>query len=325
MDEGTLIARLTALEPPNLERTRERAVTNVPARLATIAETAKIIPQGGFLRSRGVRCGRIAAAGAAICFAIAFFSLFTAPGRAVSTWVGERLGLGQPGSHPSLKQLRAGWTRGTSAEGAPAYVLAVGPVPEGGRTNGGGRYEFITYWPRDPQDKSIGGRHWELDKPCFELDLTQGRSSYGGSCGVLPEGPDLFVSGLAGNAAPGHELLFLSGRTSDEVASVQADLDGDPIPVELVPIPATYIERFHIGRPFKFFVGFLDGRLHGGDVTVTALDASGKVLSWRQLEAPDLSAAQRANCKWARAVLRKGEMSRRIALRNVRASCATIR
>ncbi len=324
MNDEKLIARLGSLEPPSGELARERAVTNVPVRLAAIAETAKNLPEEGFLRSRGVRYGRTAAAAAAICLVIAFFSLSTAPGRAVSNWVGERLGFGQPGSHPSLKQLRASWTRGTSAEGQPAYVLAVGPVPEGGRPNGGGRYEFITYWPRQP-DESRGGGHWDLDEPCFELDLTQQRSSYGGSCGVLPEGPDLYVDGLAGNAAPGHELLFLSGRTSDEVASVQANLDGNPIPVELVSIPAAYIDRFHIGRPFRFFVGFLDERLHGGNVTVTALDASGKVLARRQLEAPDDLAAQRANCEWARDVLRKGEMSRKNALKNVRTSCARVR
>ena len=324
MTEEQIIVRLGALEPPGGKPARERAVKDVPARVVAIAEAAGTHPEEGSLRSRGVCRGRVAAVGAAACLAIVFFSLFTAPGQAVTAWVGEHLGFGQPGGHPSLKQLRAGWTRGTSAEGRPAYVLAVGPVPERGRANGGGRYEFITYWPRRPKESRGGGR-WDLGEPCFELDLTQVRSSYGGSCGVLPEGPNLFVDGLAGNAAPGDELLFLSGRTGDEVASVQADLDGDPIPVELVPIPATYIGRFHLGRPFKFFVGFLDGRLHGGDVTVTALDASGKVLARRRLEAPDLVAAQRANCEWARDLLRKGEMSRRNALKNLRASCSDVR
>jgi hypothetical protein len=260
----------------------------------------------------------------AACLALACFGAFTSPGRAMTSWVGDRLGFGQPGGHPSLRQLRAGWTRGTSAEGQPAYVLAVGPVPRDGKANGGGRYELITYWPQQPRDSRGGGR-WELGKPCFELDLTQARSSYGGSCGVLPEGPDLFVSGVAGNAAPGDELFSVIGQAGDAVASVHADLNGNRIPIELVPIPANYVERFHLGRTFKFFVGFLEGRLRGGTITVAALDASGKVLARRRLEAPNVVAAQRANCKWAHEVLREGEISRKNALENLRASCVGLR
>jgi len=279
MDDQTLAGRLAALQPPNLEQARERAVRGVP-RLALAAETAKTLPGGWFSRSRGIR-GRHLAAALALGLALVSFSLFTSPGQAMTSWVGERLGFGRPGDPPSLRQLRAGWTKGTVAEGQPAHVLAVGPAP------GGGRYEFITYWPDEP--KGVRQGHWNLEGPCFELDLTQKRSSYGGGCGVLPEGPHLATMGIAGGGMPGEEFHFLSGRTSMAVDSIEAELDGRPLDAELVPIPAELVERLHLGRPFEFFIGFLEGPVHGGTLVVTARDASGHVLARRQIGAPDLS------------------------------------
>lgn len=244
------------------------------------AQTAKKHPGDAFLRSRRIRGLRFAAAALAICLALTSFALFTEPGHAVTSWVGERLGFGQPGEPPSLRQLRAGWTKGTAAEGQPAHVLAVGPVP------GGGRYEFITYWPEQPEGVGRPGA-WDLDGPCFELDLTQMRSSYGEGCGVLPEGPHLAALGLGGGGMPGEELHHFAGRTSMAVEEVEAQLGGRRLEAELVPIPAEFVERFRLERRFKFFVGFLAGRVRGGTLTITARDGSGEVLARKRFELVD--------------------------------------
>lgn len=314
MDDAQLIRRLAALEPPQIEAARERAAEAVPPRVAAVAETAKIIPGGWFMRSREIRGLRLAAAALAICLALTSFALFTQPGHAVTSWVGERLGFGQPGEPPSLRQLRAGWTKGTAAEGQPAYVLAVGPVP------GGGRYEFITYWPEQPEGVGRPGA-WKLDGPCFELDLTQMRSSYGEGCGVLPEGPHLAALGLGGGGMPGEELHHFAGRTSMAVEEIEAELGGRPLEAELVPIPAEFVERFRLERRFKFFIGFLEGAVRGGALTITARDGAGEVLARKRIEVIDRLAIRRSMCEEAKRILREGEMSRRNALRNMRAWC----
>lgn len=275
MDDRTLIALLGGLEPPNLELSRERAITNIPARLPS-AETAKKRPEDAFLRSRGLGRLRWGAATLALCLTLASFSLLTPPGQAVTSWVGERLGFGEPGGRPTLRQLRAGWTKGTVAEGQPAHVLVVGPVP------GGGRYEFITFWPDEPQ--GVREDRWDFGGPCFELDLTQQRSSFTGGCGVLPEGPHLAVAGIAGGSTPRGEVRFLAGRTSTSVAAVEAELGGDALDIDLMEIPDELVAELRLGRSFKFFIGFLDGVPARGTLSVTARDATGRALARRRIE-----------------------------------------
>lgn len=280
MDEGTLIARLAALDPPSLEPTRRRAVADVPVRLRARTEIANGLDSRPHLRVRGSGLRPWGIAALVCVVALASFSLLSAPGQALTSWVGERLGLGEPGAMPALRQLRDAWTKGTAAEGRPAHVLAVGPVP------GGGRYEFITYRPAESTGTRRGG--WG-DRPCFELDLTQRRNSFGADCGIFPEGPVLYAPGLAGNSAPGREIYLLSGRTAASIASVEVELNGTPIAVELVSIPKEFVERFRLGRPFKFFIAFLGGRVGGGTLTITARDDSGRVLATRQLDVFDPS------------------------------------
>ncbi len=284
MDDATLIRRLAGLRPPEPDLARERAAAAVPLRVRAMR------PDGR--RGSARLSPRLAAAFATLLVALTALTLFTPPGQAFTSWVGDRLGFGQPGEHPSLRQLRHKWTRGTSAEGQPAHVLAVGPAPHGGR------YEFITYWPRQPKGKSQG--RWLLGKPCFELDLTQERSSLGSGCGVLPEGPYMTM-GLGGNSFPGDQLLALHGRVSPDVASVEARLNGASVPVEVVPIPARFVRRFRLGQPFSFFVAFLVGKLHGGKLVATARDSSGAMLARRSFDCfstPEPPPRPRIVTKW---------------------------
>lgn len=238
MDDATLIRRLGRLEAAEGDLARERAIEAVPARL-------RAMRSGG--TSRLARLSpRLVAALAALCIALAAFTLLTPPGQAFTSWVGDRLGFGQPGEHPSLRQLRHKWTQGTSAEGQPAHVLVVGP---------------------------------------------------------------------------GEEIFSLSGRASMAVSSIEASLNGAPVHVELVPIPTEFVQRFRLGQPLKFFVAFLEGKLRGGTLIVTARDSSGKVLSRRGLRAPDVVASQVWACEMAHRILREGLEKRRNALKNIRASC----
>lgn len=305
MDDLSLVLRLGALEPPEIELRREQAMRSVVTRLQTSAVR----------RNRRTRLSpRLAAILVSASIAVAGFTLLTPPGQAITSWVGNRLGLGQPGGHPSLRQLRASWTQGTSAEGQPAYVLAVGPAP------GEGRYEFITYWPHETKGGRHGGR-WNLGEPCFEVELTQERSSYGSDCGVLPEGPNLFVS-EGGNGMPGHESFFLSGRASAKVGAVEARVDGEPVDVETVPIPNEFVDRFRLGQPFSFFIAFLHHPPRdGGALTVIARGPTGKVLARHRSETPNFALVQRFACEQAHRVLREGIEKRRNALKNIRATC----
>lgn len=266
MDEATVIRRLEALEPPDLRAARQRAATVAAARVGTRASA-----------HRPPLSRRAVAIASTLCAFLVAFSLLTTPGQAVTSWVGNRLGLGQPGEHPTLRQLRHSWSAGTAAQGQPAYVLATGPAPRGTR------YEFITYEPKAPP-----GKHWDVKGPCFELDLTQARSMTTGGCGVFPEGPDLFAT-YGGNGAPGQELLEASGRASMAVASVDVTLGNRKIPAELTTIPAGLVSRLQLPQRFKFFVAFLPGKLSGGTLTVKARDAKGHLVAERQLEVPNLS------------------------------------
>lgn len=225
-------------------------------------------------------------------------SAFTAPGRAVSDWVGEKLGFGEPGGPPSLRQLNEGWAKGSDLEGQPQYVLVVGPITGRERS----RYEFITYHQASRPDRPA----W-FDGPCFKLDLTQVRSMYTQGCGTLPEGRQfayLGVGGGYGHAYAGEdgvrfsdELFHLSGRAGPEVTSVEASVDGREIPVQLRPVPATLRQRFDLGPPFSFFVGFFSGVPRGGTVEVTARGDGGEVLGHAKTELVDQVESAKLRCR----------------------------
>jgi hypothetical protein len=267
---------------------------------------------------------RIAAIAAAICLVLASLSIFTAPGKAVSSWVGDRLGFGEPGGHPTLHVMRARSNVGTSAEGQPAWVLAVGPAPNGGR------YELITYWPQAPRRhlKNSGHGHWLLGKPCFELDLTQVRQTLGRECGTLPEGPDLYLT-LGVVAKRGFDrssYVFFDGRVSARAEKVEAEVDGRPVPVEVKPIPEALVRRFRLEEPFSFFVSFLPTSVReGGKLTVTARRADGTVLASRSKALPNFERDRRASCVLTYKALRRGIMEKKFALRVIDEMCGPLR
>jgi hypothetical protein len=232
---------------------------------------------------------------------VAAAGVFTTPGRAVTGWVGERLGIGEPGEPggpPALRQLNEAWNRASGLEDHPEYVLVVGPVTGQRRS----RYEFIGYDPPARPDRPTWPRG-----PCFKLDLTQVRSMRSQGCGALPKGGDfayLGVGGGYGHAYLGRdglrfsdELLYLSGRVSPNVASVEATVDGEEIPVQVRPVPEELRRRFHLGRPFSFFVGFFSGHPRGGTVQVTARGADGELLGHAKTELIDQVASKKTMCR----------------------------
>jgi len=267
---------------------------------------------------------RLAATIVAICLVLASLTLFTAPGRAVTSWVGDRLGLGEPGGHPTLHVIRARAGVGTSSEGRPAWVLAVGPAPHDGR------YELITYWPRTPRRhlKNQGHGHWTLGKPCFELDLTQERQTIGQDCGTFPEGPDLYLTpGAVSRSGFGRSsYLYFDGRVSTRAAKVEAEVDGRPVPLELKTIPASFVRRFRLEEPFSFFIAFLSTTMReGGKLTVTARRPDGTVLERRSTKLMNFEATRRASCAITRTALRRGIVTKKAAEREVEEFCGMLR
>lgn len=216
---------------------------------------------------------RLATVLAAICVALASLSLFTAPGRAVSSWVGEQLGFGHPGGPPSLRDLRAFAAEGNDRQDSPAYVLLRGAAA------GAGHYELVTFRMMDEPGKLWPGN----GARCFELNLPEARALYAPSCGLPPARHGVRLDGPAGGSTrDGGYRLFASGRVSEDIATVEIEVNGEPIAVELRPIPEELIERFAIRRPFKFFFASLPGAEHGGLLTLTARDATGKPVAERR-------------------------------------------
>lgn len=260
MDEAALIRRLGALQAPDTEITRKRAIEAVSARL----------PQAHASAAR-VRhfWARLATAAAVLLVAVVAFSLLTAPGQAFTSWIGDRLGLGEPGGHPTLQSLRGHAMRGTAGAGQPAYVLLRGPGP------GGDHYEFITY-----RTKREPGKEWPANGArCFQLEFPEARNLMGAGCGLPPASDGLLLQGIGGNAQPGSEYQYASGLVSDDIAAVDIEVDGHAIPVQLRPIPPELIDRFQIRRSFQFFIAFFGDA--SGKLTVTARDATGHAVASR--------------------------------------------
>lgn len=267
MDEATLIRRLEGLRPPQAEASRERAS------LAARAGSQGDVPHPAL--RHGLHGGGMGLAIAliGICAVLAASAIFTPPGQAVTSWVGDRLGFGEPGGPPTLRDLRAFATKGSAAEGQPAYVLLRGPAGEIGH------YELITYRAKDEP-----GKLWPANGArCFELNFPEARVLMGSRCGLPPAETGLLFDGTGGGTTrSGSEWLYTSGRVSSYVESVEVSFDGKPVAVELAPIPQDLIERFQIRRPFKFFIAFFTDVRGGGIVTVTARDDEGLVVAQRR-------------------------------------------
>jgi hypothetical protein len=256
MDDSTLIGRLAALAAPDLEGSRERAVTAMPGRVRA-ARSARA-------RRRRRLAPRLAAAVIAICLALASLTLFTPPGRAVSSWVGDQLGFGKPGEHPTLRQLRhklvyAPSRAGrTNAAGQAAYVVARGPMPHEAH------WELITY----RSDRT--GAH------CFEVEIAKLRQLSGAGCEekgerLAPE-DGLKIDNMSGNSAAGMNFQMILGRVSPDVEAVRVEFEGRRVPVTIQEPPASVLEELGFHRAFKVFAAFPKGTEHGGTLTVTAIE-----------------------------------------------------
>jgi hypothetical protein len=276
------------------------------------------------------RTKRLVLAVASLCVVVLCAVSFTPPGRAIAGWVGDQLGVGHPGGPPSaiVQRFRQFTTIETSASGQPAHVLAAGLAPRDMR------YEFITYWPHPPKGSHRGS--WEMEMPCFELDLVgreqltapngrtyRERSSYGQGCGILPTSP-LWVQGVGGNLEWGKENLYFSGRAAPEVRTIEARINGRAVDLRVVRIPPRFARRFRLGKSFSFFIGFIDLR-HGGILTVKARDAHGQVVATRRSSIVDVEARQESDCLIAREALEKGTSSGRAARHAVRFQCRGVR
>lgn len=307
MDEAALIRRLEAFEAPQAEASRERAMRAVGAR-----PHAARSPAGSRRRFPAARV-RLAIALAALGIALAASAVFTPPGQALTSWIGERLGFGDPGGPPTLRELHAFATEGGAAEGQPAYVLVRGPAP------GAGHYELITYRMKDEPGKlwpATGAR-------CFELNLPAAPALYGPSCGLPPAVHGVRLDGPAGGSTrDGGYRFFVSGRVSNDIDAVEIEVNGKPVAVELQPIRGELIERFAIRRPFKFFFASLAGAEHGGLLTLTARDASGKAVAERRRGLVGLVGSElllgALRCREAKRLRAEGEAGARAVRRSCR-------
>lgn len=296
MRRGELDDAIAAANPVGPEHT---AALGMPADGAALLDAVAGEPPAAGSSPAGSRLPVLAPLVALLLALAVVAGAFTTPGGAVTGWVGERLGLGEPGGPPSLRQLNESWSDAMGTEGQRQYVLVVGPVTGQERS----RYEFITYDPVTRPDRPT----WP-DGPCFKLDLTQRRSMGSQGCGVLPEGGQFAFLGVGGShdhaevAEDGairfsNELHYLSGRVGPEVATVEATVDGREIPVQVRPVPEDLRRRFDLGGPFSFFIGFFSGVPRGGTVAVTARGPGGERLGHAETEMIDQAMVKRATCR----------------------------
>ncbi|MGH2974651.1 MAG: hypothetical protein ACRDLL_07275 [Solirubrobacterales bacterium] len=237
----------------------------------------------------------------AFCIALAAAALFTPPGQAVTSWVRDRLGVGRPGEHPTLRQLRAFSSAETAAEGQPAYVLVRGLAPHGDR------YEFITY------------RSKYNHAHCFEVDLPKNRSLYGGGCGGtrtpgnLPSKNGVAIVAAGGNSDIDQRLHFVSGRVSSDVDFVRVAISGHPTKVELKAPPRALLEELGFDHSFKVFIAFLYGAVeHGGTIEVSAVRHGAGVVGNAELNWPNFTAI---NCRSVERMAEQKELSEKNARR----------
>jgi hypothetical protein len=252
MDEQSLIARLTELQPPGLEEARTRG------QLAARVRFGNRPPA----RPRAARVRRAALVGAVACAAIVLAGVVTQPGQGVASWVGERLGIGQPGGPPGLQDLREFALAPSGEADVPAYVIARGPVAVTG-----GHYEVVTRVSRVER------------KRCYELQIVDPASLYGPSCITDPGPEGLVVDQLGANLAPEFEFQSVQGRVGEDVASVRVEFDGREIPVQVTDPDPELLEGLRIEPPVRFYFAAFDGFIAGGELSVEALDSDGQVLS----------------------------------------------
>ncbi len=302
MADAGLERRLRRLSPANLDPARERAKLAARVTMSTARANGQ-----GLARSAAARQARPALFDAphlAVLGALAALILVglvaTPPGRAFTSWVGDRVGLGEPGGHPTLQGPRALAMPGQAS--GTAYVLVRGRGPAG-------LYEYVTY--RSKAKRGDGG---SAGARCFELDLPSRKALQGAGCGLPSESMGLKVDapgGAGGNVSPEAEVRFVSGRVSEDVASVDVKLNGRSIPVDLRPVRGPLAHRVGLPHGFTVFAAFFSHAGHGGRVAVAARDRAGKVVARDSRRLLDNVEARAGRCHDVERLVEEGALPRR--------------
>jgi hypothetical protein len=242
-----------------------------------------------------------------LLLALATAARFTPPGQAFTAWVGDGLGFGRPGQHPTLRQLRHFAVGETAAAGQPAYVLVRG------RAAGVGHYEFVTYrLKREP------GKRWPAGARCFEVELPEARSLATAGCGLPSTAHPVLWGGLGGSSGRGEEFMQIDGRATAAVAAVEAEQGGRQVPVDLTTVPPALLRHLGVPAPLRVFVAFPEFPPHGGTVTLRARDAEGRVISERAFAVPDPGPLRNFMCRSARRLGHEGRLKPKFVARDCR-------
>ena len=277
MDEQQLVERLSELTPPDLDDARSRAL--LAARTRASADPTQPSVRGRPLKGPAIRL-------AAACLLILTAIAVTPPGRAATAWVGEQIGIGQPGGPASHTELREFALEPSGESGAPAYVVARGPVDATG-----GHFEIVRRFSRAEQSH------------CYELQLVKPTSLYGPACTPSPLASQVTVDSLGSSS----EVQTVSGRLGPEVAAIRVEFDGRSIPVQVTEVDAEVRSELAIRDPLKFYFASFTGFISGGKLEIVALDDKGRVLSRRSRQLFDRRPMLRMMCKRMReAIARTG-------------------
>jgi hypothetical protein len=270
--------RLKALDPADREAAEETQA-DTDLLMHSIMSQGRSARRSGVLRhlSGGFRLGRFAPAAVAFAVVLAVSAVVTTPGQAVSSWVGQRLGIEQSGGEtspriseageqPSLESLREFGHQGSPAGGQPAVVVASGATPHGRH------YELIAYRAKE------AGAGDGSEPICFELDFPEARSIGTFTCEMPAPGSSLGYVEATESELPGSSFSYAAGLAGSNVAAVDLTLSGHPTEAQLVDIPPAVLETLGVSRRLKFFIAFFPAKT-GGSLEVTARDAGGSPLA----------------------------------------------
>ncbi len=183
---------------------------------------------------RAFDLGRVGSLAAALIVALVVCGITTPPGKAVTRWVGQRIGIatgssprtGQPGGQPSLQSLRDFAHQGASAAGGqPAIVMARGNLPYGRH------YEVVAYRPKP------AGRGTGTGRVCFELDFPEVRSLGTLGCELPARSTSLVFQEAGENATATRSFSYATGLVGNDVTEVDVSTHGHPADVQLIRIP----------------------------------------------------------------------------------------
>lgn len=277
MDEQQLVDRLSELTPHDLDDARSRAL--LAARTRASADPTQRSVRRRPLKGPAIRL-------AAACLVILTAIAVTPPGRAATAWVGEQFGIGQPGGPASLRELREFALEPSGESGAPAYVMARGPVDATG-----GHYEIVRRFSKAEQ------RH------CYELQLVKPTSLYGPACTPSPVDSQVTVDSLGSSG----EVQTVSGRVGPDVDAIRVEFDGRPIRVQVTEVDAEIRSQLGIDDPLTFYFSSFTGFIGGGQLEISTLDGDGRVLTRQSRELFDRRPMLRMMCKRMReAIARTG-------------------